>query len=501
MECNQWVKCFSVVTFDEDIGQKVEFQTPLLMNDEQQQALAFLAFPDSNAFNSMGDLVYVFKMRFDPVLFGYVFFRQRRDLTRPRKFSQKSLVLLSEHPFISLFKQVVEIVGPLYFEHGETIFEPINSCIKSWGPVVPGMSRELPMLGVVVVFTVPSTDSAFCPQVLGDGLSDILDTVTLGHPGLFQDINLCEVLGMGFLRKHLWMFWEILISGEPLLFITDSPGTCSLGVLALVSLISPLIYSGDVHPYFTIFDSEFKSVQAMYEKKRMGDVVIGATNPYILKLFGELQNVFQFEENGGLQAVGSFPSGNIPAYRPLLIQLFESRTKENMAINNATIRRHFRELTLSFLHPFQQYLTMDMRSILESPFTQSNSLLPFIESEFIAHINNSKNMFPMLKYTTRPKAAAIYAKFIKSTTFNRWFASQRQKANGESDRVIRKAMFDFDVSKVFTMEKNERKMLCEKIRRRVMCEEKIGENLEGVNKLKRQLELLEFNIANLNGTV
>ena len=203
MESNLWVKCFSVVTFDEDLGQKIELQFPEIMNDEQQQALAFLAFPDSNSFNTMGSLVYVFKMKCETMLFGYVYFSQKRDLSKPRKFFQKSLVLISDLPYISLFKQVIEIVGPLYFDHGESIFEAVSSCLKSWGPITPGSSLELPMLGKIIIFTIPSTENAFSPQLLGDGLSEILDSLNLGYPGLYQDINILEIAGIHFSKRYL----------------------------------------------------------------------------------------------------------------------------------------------------------------------------------------------------------------------------------------------------------------------------------------------------------
>ena len=48
--------------------------------------------------------------------------------------------------------------------------------------------------------------------------------------------------------------WELAITGESILILSDTPGVCSTIVLALVSLISPLPYRGEFFPYFTIFD-------------------------------------------------------------------------------------------------------------------------------------------------------------------------------------------------------------------------------------------------------
>ena len=62
-------------------------------------------------------------------------------------------------------------------------------------------------------------------------------------------------------------------------------------------------------------------------------------------------------------------------------------------------------------------------------------------------------------------------------------------------------MFDFDVSKVFLMEKREKKVFYEKINGRLMYEETIGENSDGINKLKSQLDLLAKNLAKVNDTI
>lgn len=40
--------------------------------------------------------------------------------------------------------------------------------------------------------------------------------------------------------------------------IADSPYQCSEIILGMISLISPMKYSGDYRPYFTIYDKEFQ---------------------------------------------------------------------------------------------------------------------------------------------------------------------------------------------------------------------------------------------------
>jgi hypothetical protein len=315
----------------------------------------------------------------------------------------------------------------------------------------------------------------------------MLESLNLGHPGLFQDINLFEVFGMKFCKKFLWTFWEILIIGEDLLFLTDSPKSCSLGVFAVVSLLSPLIYSGDVYPYFTIFDNDFKIVMNNYERKKSTETIIGATNPYILKAFGDLPNVFQCLEQEGLKVIYSKTSQTPHSIK--IPKLFEGGLKEQQAINNAAIRRYFRDVTLSFLHPFQEYLSVSQEIIMKNPYSAA-SLKPFNDVEFVASLTNSKATIPILKFMPKSRAINLYSKFIKTSTFVKWFASQRQKASSEAEKIMRKAAIEFDVTSIFTLETKERRSYYEKILSRLASEESLGEDLAGITKLKLQLDLL-----------
>lgn len=104
----------------------------------------FSAFPDSNVFE-VGDQVYNVRVRASGsglaasgptaeagFLYGYVFFRQKKDEKIRRGYFQKSLVLLSQHPFVGLFSKVVSMLGPAYFELGQPMLEAACASIASW---------------------------------------------------------------------------------------------------------------------------------------------------------------------------------------------------------------------------------------------------------------------------------------------------------------------------------------------------------------------------------
>lgn len=494
MEKN-WVKCFSVVTFDEDLGQTLELCYPDVLFEQQKHALAFLAFPDSNSFNQLGDITYVFRMKStEEYLYGFVYFRLKRDPSKPRGFFQKSVVLLSPNPFVGLFKQVMDILGPLYFEHGEAIFEVVASCLENWGQVKPGASLELPMLGSVINYTVPSTNMAFSPESFGENFCEMLDSIHQGYPGLFQDINIYEAFGPKITKKHLWKLWEVLVTGESLVVLASNPGTCSQIVLGLISLISPLIYSGDFHPYFTVFDNEFRDMQTNCESSNFTNTLLGVTNPFFLKALQDSPNIFQVDEKEGLEcSSASYKNGTlIQPCKAVISQLQNQPSKEAAAINNSILRRHFRELTLSLLQPFQQFLSVDQKALKEAPYTFE---LPcFSEQEFLKSLNYS--LFPLLKFTTRPKAINLYSKFIRSSTFRVWFADQKQKASAEAHEAIQEAMYNFDLEST-ELNVTECKSLYKKIETRLKYEQTTGTNQEAITKLRKQLGVL---VSKMTGT-
>lgn len=58
-------------------------------------------------------------------LYGFVFNRQRQDERLRRGGEQKSVVLLSERPFTGVFRPMVQIAGPLYFDTGAKALEQV----------------------------------------------------------------------------------------------------------------------------------------------------------------------------------------------------------------------------------------------------------------------------------------------------------------------------------------------------------------------------------------
>jgi len=314
-----WVSSFCVVTFDNDLGQTLELQYPAVLTEAEQQAVAFLSFPDSNSFNAEGDVTYLFRMRKGAgylgtqsgflereFYYGFVYFRLCRDASKPRGYFQKSLVVLTTLPYVSLFKQVASATGPLYFSHGESVFESAKNCIDNWPPPSPSLNTELPFLGTVLPFHTPMQTYNYSSEprdLEAASLPCILEAVDQSFPGLFQDLGLVATLGQQLCTKHLWSLWELVLTGQGLMVVADSPELSSETVLALVSLTAPLSYMGDFRPYITLFDADFKEFQAMNDGKTVSQAILGTTNPFFVKTLNHWPNFLHISRNSSGEIV------------------------------------------------------------------------------------------------------------------------------------------------------------------------------------------------------
>ena len=515
-------------------------------------------------------------------LFGFVSFRQRKDDTNARGYFQKSTVILTPLPSIALFESVVSIIGSAYHDFGPAIVGHACTQIAAWPPPHPGQRMQLPLLGHLLneqmpnyaqlsptaadsrdTLTLPANaaqsgahkaPSAFTfssltrshtpnqyPRSETDSPSNITSVPTpsaqsLTHlfahihnanGGLFHTVNLYSALGQE--THNLWYLWELIITGEPLLVLAKTPALCSNIVLALVSMITPIIYRGDYRPYFTIYDPDFKHYTKLHDldAATLPAVVLGVTNPFFLKAlakwphvlcFGDAHNRTLFDDGGSgpnsptsqtstsasaskrrlthkiVRAFDGADTGKLSAghsqllshNQPLLtpdeaiikrlmdepqplsapasprsaangVEMLSVDTltqqsdsaKHIHEINNAVLRKTFRELTETFLSPFLPFIifTPEQQKIFSSsrdwnPYLNPPKLPPFKEDEFLLTLgtlaSDDLKMFPLsgLKSTRRAKLVELYRRFVRSPHFLPWFNEMRSNGEALIDSVI-----------------------------------------------------------------
>lgn len=373
--------------------------------------------------------------------------RQRQDERLRRGGEQKSVVILSERPYSCVFKPLVQIAGPLYFDIGARALEQVASYVSRWAPPLHGQLMELLVGSITLRAHLPPAHTL--PPGCGTPMDDFTSAMAPVPPlnrsipqGVFHDVDL-----FGSFRgvlMNLWVLWELLLVGEPLMVIAPTPSQVCEAVAALVSLVAPLPCSVDFRPYFTIHDPDFSGLNSVKEGEKGPSMVLGVTNLFFLKALKNLPHVISVgtpnsapsrlkfarsnsnSQSGNrrlslqlqLSPLTRFSPANllkvarvrkdgplslmsehreclwtsyVAATKPdtsVLNRLVDAgvspRTEESMSmVNNEVLRRHFQELTTNFLAPFGPYLRATTPQEGASPFRDPPPLPPFNAHAFL----------------------------------------------------------------------------------------------------------------------
>lgn len=446
-EHSQWISCFCIVKFDTDYGPMLESShPPTKFTEDETSNICFLSFPDSNS-NLDGDTIFCFRLRRsgkgDVYEYGYVFFRQEKDDTMRRGYLQKSVVLLSKFPFVKLYKQLVGVVGPLFFQYGSALLESSFQNVTGWPPPQDGGAYELPVLGKVINYSIGTSFS----------LSYAMPELPCNMYTCFQPI-----------LNDLWLLWELVITGEPILVFGPSPVHCSEAVLCLVNLISPLNYCGDYRPYFTIHDSDFKETIAKKDTEEgYPSMVIGVTNPYFFKALEDWPHVLVISESKGKKsfAFGSIDSFSAADWKPGLktkmgavsdvdFATLKKLSPDKANVSNEILQKRFLQQTLEFMSPLETYFqslvpSEQALSVFEAP----PRLRPFREEQFLSTIQpkgNKSAMMLMNPFLRKPKLSDLYKRFIRSVNFRGWLNARKKEATERIQVIYQKTIRNADIN-------------------------------------------------------
>jgi len=169
---NQWVKCLCVAKFDLELGQVMEACYPDdALHAVEKKDITSLAFPESNSISGEATHRYTFRLRhckrfaLDPsdsklplsavaatehsFSYGFTVFSQKKDPQNPRGFSQRSIVVITDLYFFSLFYQIAEILSSrLFADEGSPaqtaeVLQAFYEATAAWPAPVPGQQIEL----------------------------------------------------------------------------------------------------------------------------------------------------------------------------------------------------------------------------------------------------------------------------------------------------------------------------------------------------------------------
>ncbi|XP_042911217.1 protein DENND6B isoform X2 [Parasteatoda tepidariorum] len=443
---SRWVYCICVVTFDLELGQAMEMVYPahVKLTEKEKASICYMAFPDSNS-GCMGNTQFYFRMRQCPVrrpnlqvhedfnkscmvplqidfchYLGFVYFRQVKDKSLPRGYFQKSMVLLTKLPLVSLFTEVLGKIAPSFFSNGEPCLESACHDIDQWPHPAPGLPLSLPLMGNVLQVYIPSRIDASSPISRDEESEE--NTVQI-----YEKINIPSSYEVDIFQSflpvlsHIQLLWELVVTSEPIIVMASSPTiTCDI-VQALISMIWPLKYCCDYRPFFTIHDSEFKEYTTKVQAPP--PVILGVTNPFFAKTLqhwphiiriGDLQSVpnkHKIKRGGNIKVLDSKP-GLYTQYKPFLSKdkdvlkhiLKGIQSERPVEVQNTILRHYLLELTQSFIIP------------LDTPMPR-----PFNPDDFLKSIEQSG---PQLTSGIKGNWSALYRRFFRSANFAGWYNSR-----------------------------------------------------------------------------
>ncbi|XP_028306138.1 protein DENND6B [Gouania willdenowi] len=462
-----WLECACVVTFDLELGQAMELVYPqdVKLTEKEKTSICYLSFPDSYS-GCLGDTQFSFRLRqsvgrrasrckenvYDqdaPItlqsekshFYGYVYFRQVKDISVKRGYFQKSLVLVSRLPYTHLYHMLLQIVAPEFFGKLQPCLEAVCNEIDQWPSPVPGLTLNLPVMGTTLQVRIPSiTDKPEGSPVRTPPNQNLLPPPTV-LPTLHElDLFSC----FQSMLVHLHMLWELTLLGEPLVIMAPSPKVSSETVLALISTISPLKFCCDFRPYFTVHDSEFREYTTRTQAPP--SVVLGVTNPFFIKTFQTWPHIIRL---GEVRMAGELPK-QVKVKKPCKLKTLDTKPgiysdfktflqKDKILIKrllkglqrkrpseaqSAIIRRNLLELTQSFIIPLERYLASLMplqRSV--TPWKSPPQIRPFNQEEFLSTLDHTG---PQLTSLLKGDWTGLYRKFFRSPNFDGWYR-QRQR--------------------------------------------------------------------------
>ncbi|KAJ7187904.1 hypothetical protein C8R46DRAFT_1205136 [Mycena filopes] len=302
LRIRRWILGVAIVDFDVDDGPVVTgIYPPLVVFPAESENIAFSAFPDSPQFED-GSQDHSFRIRESPLplpsdrrpapkdgfIYGFAHFTQRKDGSSKRGYEQRSLVVLTHHPYPALFARITALLGPLFQEHGLPMLEAACHNIATWRDPTPGMNDELGFLGTVLSVEIPLSPEQ--QQLAGKGYDPRQHILASSSPFMPPPLLLFEAA-----LSHLWSLWECLVLCEPLLIFGVSPAQTSQAVWWLRDLLRPLPLTGDVRPYFTIHDTDHAALASRLPPA--AGRVLGVTNPVFERACAHWPHVLSLGRN------------------------------------------------------------------------------------------------------------------------------------------------------------------------------------------------------------
>ena len=215
----------------------------------------------------------------------------------------------------------------------------------------------------------------------------------------------------------------------------------------LTTIIYPLSFCADYRPYYTIHDSDFKEITGS-NSSALPNLMLGVTNPFFGKALSHWPHIVRLGDQSHhipprspgkskpppsvkVKSMSKFKMdakpGVFSATKPFLekdksiVKRIQKgvQCKRPAEVQSALIRRHFLELTQTFMIPLERYLASLMPLAKNiCPYRAAPQVKPFNTDEFIASLDSCG---PQLTSTMKGDWSGLYRRFFRSPNFVGWY--------------------------------------------------------------------------------
>lgn len=107
----------------------------------------------------------------------------------------------------------------------------------------------------------------------------------------------------------------------------------------------------------------------------------------------------------------------------------DKSVEESLAINNWILRKHFKEMTETFLASFSTFLRINyaVKGTGDPMQIQYNLTRPFKEKEFLESILKDNSFCKNYMNGSRDKTVKLYKKFINTTLFRKYLNEKKKE--------------------------------------------------------------------------
>ena len=287
------------LSFDDDIGQIVEKYYPENSLDENSlKEISSNGFPETNSCKDNGEITYIFNYRENinsslnnvslnsqTFKFCYAKFLQKKNSNVKRGYSQKSVVITSHEYKPKIIFPILNELVDLYTKNN----------------YIP-LSNENCNL-----FLNKNNNNNKIIEEIEENI--FLEDFSLNSLKIFQINSFFENLTFYYTNKILSL-WEIVITEIPIIVFADDPNKCSNVVKLLESLIYPFEFKGDVRPYFSIYDYDFKDYKDNSNLSNLNNPILGVINPFCANSFDNFI-ILHFDDNYYNEKLIDNPTKNI----------------------------------------------------------------------------------------------------------------------------------------------------------------------------------------------